>query len=303
MVHRLLKTGNYQIKQISHEDNGNLLVTDANGTLEQLNGMLSFIDSVSVFNRRKGMKPSEMKKALKKPDKPDCHEKVYHQFLFYKYFHAAPNPMIICEGKTDNIYMKSAIHRLADTYPCLIEKKENGKIGLKVCLFRRNATTARILGLFGGSGELTNFIGMYKKERKLISAPGKKQPIILLIDNDDGAKGIYGYVKNITGSPVDPKSPYIFVTGNLYIVPTPLTHDGKGTMIEDFFDPALKKTQINGKSFNPSDKGFNSKTEYGKKIFAEHVVKKNQARIDFTGFKPILSRIEAVLNAHSKKVS
>lgn len=303
MVHRLLKTGNFQRKQLSHDDNGNLVETEVNGTLEQLNGMLSFIDSVSVFNKRKGMKPSERKKALKQPDNPNCHEKVYRQFLFFKYFHVSSTPLIICEGKTDNIYLQSAIQRLADAYPCLAEKKENGKYGLKVSFFRRNATTGCILGLSGGSSELTNLIKMYKKERKHITAPGKKQPIILLIDNDDGAKGIYGYVKNITGSPVDPKSPYIFVTGNLYIVPTPLTHDGKSTMIEDFFDSDLKKTELNGKTFNPIDKDLNSNTEYGKKIFAKHVVKKNQATIDFSGFKPILSRIEDVLNEHSKKAS
>ena len=303
MVHRLLETGNFQRKQIRHDENGNLVKIEANGTLEQLNGMLSFIDSVSVFNKRKDMKPSERTKALKQPDNLDCHEKVYRQFLFFKYFHASPTPLIICEGKTDNIYLKSAIQRLADAYSCLAEKKENGKIGLKVCFFRRNATTGRILGLSGGSGELTNLIKMYKKERKHIAAPGKKQPIILLIDNDDGAKGIYGYAKNITGSPVGPESPYIFVTGNLYIVPTPLTPDGKGTMIEDFFDSDLKKTELNGKTFNPSDKGFNSNTEYGKTIFAKHVVRKNQATIDFSGFKPILSRIEVVLNNHSKKAS
>lgn len=303
MVHRLLNTGSFQRKQISPDDNGDLVETEVNGTLEQLNGMLSFIDSISVFNKRKDMKPSDRKKALKWPKHPDCNEKVYRHFLFFKNFHASPNPLIICEGKTDNIYLKAAIQRLADAHPCLAEKKENGSIGLKVSFFRRNATTGRILGLAGGTGELTNIIKMYTTESKHIAAPGKKQPVILIIDNDDGAKGIYSYVKNLTKSPVDPKSPFIFVTENLYIVPTPLTHDGKSTMIEDFFEAGLKETKLNGKTFNPSDKGFNSKTEYGKNFFAKHVVKKKQATIDFSGFKPILERIEAVLNDHSKKPS
>jgi len=240
---------------------------------------------------------------LKPSEHPDCHEKVYHRLLFFKNFHASPSPLIVCEGKTDNIYLKAAIQRLADAHPCLAEKKEDGSIGLKVCFFRRNATTGRILGLAGGAGELTRLIKMYTTESKHIAATGKKQPVIMLIDNDDGAKGIYGYVKNLTKSHVDPKSPFIFVKENLYIVPTPLTHDGKSTMIEDSFEAGLKKTKLNGKTFNPSDKGFNSKTEYGKYFFAKHVVKKKQATIDFSGFKPILERIEAVMNDHSKKPS
>jgi len=59
MVHRLLNTGSFQRKQISHDDKGDLVETEVNGTLEQLNGMLGFIDSVSVSNKRKDMKPSD----------------------------------------------------------------------------------------------------------------------------------------------------------------------------------------------------------------------------------------------------
>ena len=100
---------------------------------------------------------------------------------------------------------------------------------------------------------------------------------------------------------IDPNSPFIFVTENLYIVPTPMTHDGKGTMIEDFFEADLKKTELSGKTFNPSGKGFDPKTQYGKYFFTKHVVKEKQATIDFSGFEPIIERIEAVMNDHSKK--
>jgi len=303
MVHRLLNTGSFQRKQISHDDKGNLVETEVNGTLDQLNGILSFIDSVSVFNKRKDQNPSDKEKDLMPSKAPDCNEKVYRRFLFFKNFYASANPLIICEGKTDNIYLKAAIQRLADAHPCLAEKKEKGRISLKVCFFRRNATSGRILGLAGGTGEFINLIKMYATESKHIAAPGKKQPVILLIDNDEGAKGIYGYVKNLPKSKGDSKATFIFVTENLYIVPTPLTHDGKNTMIEDFFEESLKNTKLNGKTFNPSDKGFNSKKQYGKNYFAKHVVKENQATIDFSGFKPILERIEAVLDYHSKKPS
>ena len=80
-----------------------------------------------------------------------------------------------------------------------------------------------------------------------------------------------------------------------------MTHDGKGTMIEDFFEAELRKTELNGKTFNPSGKGFDPKTQYGKYFFAKHVVKEKQAAIDFSGFEPIIEGIEAVINDHSKK--
>jgi len=45
------------------------------------------------------------------------------------------------------------------------------------------------------------------------------------------------------------------------------------------------------------------KTEYSKIKFAEQVVKKNQDRIDFSGFKPILDRIDAVLIDFQRRLS
>lgn len=86
MVHRLLNTGSFQRKQISYDDQGNLVETEVNGTLDQLNGMLSFIDSVSVFNKRKDKNPTEKEKDLMPSKDPDNNEKVYRRFLFFQKF-------------------------------------------------------------------------------------------------------------------------------------------------------------------------------------------------------------------------
>lgn len=95
MLHRLLNTGSFQRKQISHDDHGKLVETEVNGTLEQLNGMLSFIDSVTVYNKRKDKNQSDKEKDLIQSEKPDCNEKTYRRFLFFKYFYASPKPLIL----------------------------------------------------------------------------------------------------------------------------------------------------------------------------------------------------------------
>jgi hypothetical protein len=81
------------------------------------------------------------------------------------------------------------------------------------------------------------------------------------------------------------------------VVPTP----GKGTMIENFFDPSLLATKLDGKSFNPLA-DVDTNTQYGKKIFAERVVQPNQATIDFDGFQGILQRFVAVIEHHKAKI-
>lgn len=297
MVHRLLKTGSYQIKQVVE---GNSV--EVEGTLNQLNGMLGFIDSVCVHNKKKSLTVSELKKKTLPQTTLNSCEKIYKQFLIYKNFYASPAPLILCEGKTDNIYIKAALKSLVGDYPRLTEKKDK-VVRHKVKFFQRTDTTGRILALNGGSGELVDFIKEYLRESRSIVALGQSQPVILLIDNDSGAKGIFEYVKNSTKIKPNPSSPFIFVSDNIYIVPTPLTSSGAATMIEDFFESSLLKVTLKGKTFNPDEKPFDSKTQYGKAYFAEHVVKKNESKINFVGFKPLLDRIDQVIIEHSKKVA
>lgn len=301
MVHRLLKTGSFQRRVTAHDKEGNPIVTTVDGTLDQLNGMLSFIDSINVFNRKKGMPMPKRGKPLKMADSPDCSEKNYRRFLFYKYFFASPKPLIVCEGKTDNIYIRAAIRHLVSSYPRLAQVDEKGVAKPTISLFRRTATTDRILGLTGGSDQFINLIKGYMAESARITT-NKRFPVIVLIDNDDGAKGTLRYASKIAKVTAPPKEePHLAVDDHFYIVPTPLTSDGKDTMIEDFFEESVKKITLNGKTFNPKNEDLHHKGEYGKAYFATHVVKPNEHKIDFSGFKPLLDRIQAVIDLHSKK--
>lgn len=305
MVHRLLKTGSYQRKQAALDESGNLVEENIDGTLEQLNGILSFIDSVGVFNIKKKMTLSEVKKPLQcSGSLISSDEKVYQRFLFFKHFFASPKPIIVCEGKTDNIYIKAAIQKLADDFPLLAEKGDKGRVNLKVAFFRRTETTDRILKLNGGTDQLKNLIKKYLSESKRIVITKNAQPVILLIDNDSGAKDIFSYVQKLLKVSVDPKTAnFIPIHKNFYIIPTPLTADGKDTMIEDLFEVSVRNMKLDGKVFNPANKEINHKKEYGKSYFASHVVKKNEAKIEFVGFIPFLKRIEEALVEHSKKAS
>ena len=68
-------------------------------------------------------------------------------------------------------------------------------------------------------------------------------------------------------------------------------------MIEHYFDKVVLQTKLGAKSFSFSNE-FNSATEYGKRLFAEHVIKKNEANINFDGFKQLLNSIDAVISDH-----
>ncbi len=298
MVHRLLKTGSYQLKKIVE---GNSV--EVNGTLNQLHGMLGFIDSVCVYDKNKGLEESELKKKTLPQMQLNSCEKIYKRFLIYKNFYACPVPLILCEGKTDNIYIKSALKSLVGDYPRLTEKKDKF-VRHKIKFFQRSDTTGRILGLSGGSGELIQLIKEFLNECRGITAPGKTQPVILLIDNDSGADGIYKYIRNVIKPRTFMRSDqFIHISENIYLVPTPLTSSGADTMIEDFFEPSLLKVTLKGKTFNPDDKTFDFQTQYGKAYFAEHVIKKNESKINFVGFKRLLDCIDQVIIEHNRKMT
>lgn len=144
---------------------------------------------------------------------------------------------------------------------------------------------------------------LYDREHKKFKAPGALQPVILLADNDAGAKGkggIFNTAKGITKTAIVGTEPFVHITGNLYLVATPLKPGEKESVIEDFFDNAIKSTIVGKKTFSLHD-DFDPDAHYGKHVFAQKVVRVHADKIDFSGFNAILSNIELVIDAHTKK--
>jgi retron-type reverse transcriptase len=294
MVNNLLRTGKFQRKETALDKAGEVKTIEKDGNLNELNGVLSFIYKVGASNRSKHSQ---------KDDALDSHEETYRQFLFFKDFYANTVPLIVCEGKTDNIYIKAAIRQLGHAYPQLAEQATQGHFKLKVQIYRYTAITSHLLDLSGGTGSFPSLIGRYEEECKRIPFKGLKHPVILLVDHDDGANTVYKAIKqkiSAKASKLDDQAPFYFLGNNLYVVLTPLK-DGNKTKIEDFFEDKVKQVLLGGKHFSES-KSFDKKTQYGKFLFAEQVVKKHQEKINFEGFKPILDRLNAVLMEHPKNI-
>lgn len=296
MVHRLLNTGGFNIYG-KVEKSGVLTLEKRPGKLNELHGMLGFIDNIDLDHRKNmpGWKPS---------DKLSSNELMYQRFLIYMNFFAAERPVVLCEGKTDNIYLTHAIRSLALDYPYLATVAPDSKIRLNVRLYKyRKSSTARILRLSdGGSNALLDFIVTYKRETEKFKGPGLKNAFIVLYDNDSGAKGIKKYIKGFAGQAFTGTEPFVHVFQNLYAVPTPTPTGMQSSKIEDFFGPRIKATVLHGKTFD-DENGLDTDTHYGKKIFAEAVVRPHAAKIDFDGFRPLLTNLEAAIKAHLAALS
>lgn len=294
MVRSLVKTGTFQVLGVTHKD-GQAVLEKQPGTLNELHGMLGFIDSIEVYNR------IHTSDAL--PNERSSNEKVYREFLIYSTFYAAQAPVVICEGETDNVYLTHAIRSLAAEFPVLAEVMPDKKIRLKLRLYKYpKSSTARLLDLKdGGSSVLSNFIGAYKRETKNFTGPGLTNPVVILYDNDDGAKTIRKTIKDVSKVAVSGTEPFVHIIKNLYAVPTPLGAGGIESRIEDLFDTSIKATAIEGKTFNAGD-GFDKDKHYSKKIFAHKVVRPKADTIDFSAFRPLLTNLTAAINKHKASI-
>ena len=294
MVHSLVTTGKFQILGLTHKD-GHAILEKRPGTLNELHGMLGFIDSIDFYNQTHTLDAPSKKRS--------SNENVYREFLMYSTFYAARAPVVICEGETDNVYLTHAIRSLAAEFPDLAEVMPDQKIRLKVRLYKYpSSSTARLLDLEdGGNGVLSKFIAAYKKETKEFTGPGLVEPVVILYDNDDGAKKIRNTIKENSNVTPTGDEPFVHVVKNLYAVPTPFGAAGTPSRIEDLFDASIKAAVIDGKTFNPGD-GFDKDKHYSKKVFAHKVVRPKADTIDFTGFRPLLTNLTAAINKHKASV-
>lgn len=287
MVNRLCNTGTFQLVPATKVVEGK---DEQSGTLEQLAGMLSFMNSV----RRYEIKRHEFQLEWLPSDKSFL--EIYRKFLTYKDFYGVDRPVILLEGKTDNIYLRCAMRQLVDDLPNLAKKDASGKIELSVRLFRQTNTTGEVLGLSGGSGDLKNFIAKYKSTTSKFKAEKSAFPIIIVIDNDEGAKGIYSVIKKELKRDISGDDPYYKIFDHLYVVPTPRM-GAKESCIENLFDPSVLQTNLAGKTFNGTKDSDGSK-HYGKYDLARYVIKANEKEISFSGFLPMMSTINSIVASH-----
>lgn len=286
---------------------------EVKGDIAELEGQLKFIDQIDHYNRLRQKPPLQPEYALKQVKQNtksilSGREKTFSQFMFYKLFWGNDKPTILCEGKTDNMHLKSAISALRTHYPVLATTKST-KYELMIMFVEYTKRTKFLLELFGGSSYLKGFIINYSKNIKLYEKTKPKNPVIIFSDNDDAFgqinSALNGYDYKIFPDTIKSKSDirkseFIHITDNLYLIFTPLASDGSDTDIEYFYDNKARMMKHScGKYFN-TVKDRDTKNDLSKDSFAS-LMRENKKIINFNGFKPLLNSIEKII-AHYKSI-
>ena len=266
--------------------------------INYLIGVMAFIYNVrqSQLIRVSGDKSAELKNFTKKEidSSLDANARLYRDLIFFKKFILSDEPLIICEGKTDVIYLRTAMLSLSAKHRSLVTK---GRVN--VAFLNHTQTIKDLFKIRGGTGDLGNLISNYSSYCGKFARFKPKSPVIIIMDNDSGAPKIRSLVKAITGKVYDKNDGFRHLTNNLYLIQTPPLAGGADSAIEDFFDKKTLDVRLSNKKFSYKGEFIKSK-HYGKNHFAEYVVKPRRKDIDFNGFNPLLDEIKAVIKHYKK---
>ena len=295
MAHSLFTKGGYTLTDKKTRE-------QRAGNINELGGMLSFIDYVDKHNNRL---PHIIKNSLNK------RENVYSDFLYYSAFWANPKPTILTEGKTDITYLRVALDSLSANYPNLIGNKKMGNKTVRdygVKFFKNTTKSKYFLNLDGGASHLKDFIVGYEKKTNAFKAIADQKPVIIVLDNDSGSGGSNGIFQtligkafpNITLSKDELRNQkWIWVTKNLYLIFTPLNGLNDSSM-EDLFHSSVLQTKLGGKVFNRTNAKCKD-NEYGKEFFATGVVLKQRKTINFSNFNYIFESINEIIDHNASR--
>ncbi len=294
MCHSLFRSGHYHKPREK--------AAEPSDNLAPLEGMLSHIHFVKA---RRDRHPRVNKLAEKATEfrPPQAPVDLYRRFLVYKYFLAPEAALIITEGISDITYLQCAIRSLGKDFPLLAEAKD-GQLRRRVNFLRSTPTIRDVLNLGNGTAGQASLISHYSKTVEDFDFKPMKSPVIILCDNDDGAKGVFKNAK--TKSSVDVShtttASFYFLGENLYLVKVPEGTPPQMREIEALFPADLLATTIDGKALDLK-KDHGNEEAYGKVVFAEKVVRAKWKSIDFSGFAPLLSRLEDCITHHDAIVA
>lgn len=309
MGHRLFSTGTFNLPQLLLTNGEQSTLQPQPGSISQLHGMMSFIASIDRLHREAALSRGEVIEETGA-------EKLYRNFLYYRFFYKNDAPIILCEGITDNIYIRCAIRALRENYPLLVKPRaEAADLLVKFYKYRGAAVDTVLQLKDGGAGNLQNFMVAYKKASKFFVGPGKENPVIIIVDNDEGGRKVIGTARELSGKAYDGSQDYLHVYGNLYLIATHPKNVAEGSKekflkkgprpsdscIEEYFSEELRGTKINGRTLTLKNNN-SGVAHYGKMDFAKQVVENLRETEHFHGFSLLLDRVNLVVDCHKSSL-
>lgn len=286
--------------------NNKFYIDGKEGTINNLEGRFSYINEIDKYNNKLN---NEIIK-VKTFKEFNSREKEFQKFLFFKKFYNNDKPIIVTEGKTDIIYIKSALKKLYKDYPELIEKDSEGNFRYKIDFLKRSKRLRYFFYISIDGADAMNKLYMFFNESNNKECPNylkyfnkltgnkPKNPVILIFDNEikNSEKPLKKFIKN---NHISNKKIYnggyekIDNESNVFLVTHQLVKNKDECEIEDLFKDEVLNHKINGKEFTRDSK-FDIEKFYGKDHFSKYI-SSSYEKIDFSDFKFLLNQIKEIV--------
>ena len=192
------------------------------------------------------------------------------------------------------MFFNSLLKQLPNTYSDFVDTGKD-KTDYKVNFLNFSKNLRDVFSISTGTSGLDFLIDNYKKLGPAFKAPRKPYPVVVIVDNDDGAKEIKKKLKINNGDAI---TDFYHFYDNLYVLIVPKNKTGA---IEDLFDNDVLNTKIDGKVFNRG-KNIDANIEYGKIVFAEKIISANQKKISFDKFREVFDRLRIIVDDCRDKI-
>ncbi len=282
MVHQLYSEGDFTFNENFKKDKR----TQKN-KLNCLEGMLTYIRHIDEKTKLKDKAPQKNMPLSK-------NQQVFKNFVLYRYFFNNDQIAIFGEGKTDKFHLQHYLKYRKDSV-LTTPLPENFEKWQDLAIYQFDRKIFDCISKDGGTGDINNFISNYKKDCHKFYVSEQQKPIIILVDNDKGSKGIFSSIKTIqpNNDNVDGSKDFYYIAYNLYVVVLPEIKKND-TAIEDYYPKSVLNLTYQNKIFSKQNQ-YNKETHYGKNIFATKVIPNNKDRVDWSNFDKIFMRIQLVI--------
>ncbi|NTF88178.1 RNA-directed DNA polymerase [Agrobacterium rhizogenes] len=275
--------------------------------VSKLQGRMDFIYSVRRSRLRMSLDHVSKKQhaiAYRERETEFCKQQrsfttLYRNLLNYQSFHGMEKPIIVGEGITDGLYIRAAIKTIGASFPKLYDATGDGGV---LVSFYKHSDKRKFYQIGEGASQLKPFITEYTKLMDAFKTR-PKQPVILIVDNDDEGQSVLNVAGNRWKKDVKTATPFYHLVSNLYIIPIPAKTGLISTAIEDLFDAAwLAAQDIGGRKFT-KDNDFNSATHFGKAELLGQIVRPSRATINWTNFQTLLQGIQGAILDYEVKLA
>lgn len=298
MCHRLFNTGAYTLPSQSEDgasQGPTLNLAPLEGRLAHIYRVTHRIDLSDEDRKEKGIEPPKSVFAM------------YRDFLFYKHFLASSKPVLVTEGLSDITYIRAALSARKRQFPRLIGTRGN-KNDFHVKFFKASATMHNLVMRSTGTSAQQELIKNYRRFLKRYGGVAPTSPVIVIADNDGGAKDLFKEVNKMAKN-IDPSTKLMSIKSgdtwcslghNLFFMKLP--HGGKKSSveIEDLLPNKWLRTCFDGKCLDRK-KPHGDENSLGKVAFAGQLMADYGAKIDFSNFDPLFSMIDEVVQRFARR--